>query len=251
MPANSPTPDEETIDQVTGAWWVYQLRRGHRFSTDDVVAGWTAGSKRPDARRLIDLGAGIGSVGLMTLHFMDPEATTVFVEAQATSHALCRKSIEHNQLQHRVELRLGDLRDESLTPESGRYDLVTGSPPYMPVAKGVISPHPQRAACRAELRGNVFDYCTTAARLMKADGTFVMVHSARDPRPEQAITAAGLVLNERRDIVFRAGQSPTIAVFTCSFSGDRHDADPLVLREYDGTWAPDRLMLRRSMGFMD
>lgn len=251
MPVNPPIPDEQTLDQVTGAWWVYQLRRGHRFSTDDVVTGWTAGTKRPDARRLIDLGAGIGSVGLMTLHFMDPEATAVFVEAQETSHELCRKSIAYNRLQDRVELRLGDLRDEQSAPDSKGYDLVTGSPPYMPVSKGVISPHPQRAACRAELRGNVFDYCTTAARLMKPDGTFVMVHSAVDPRPEEAIEAAGLVLNERRDVLFRAGRPPTIAVFTCSFGGKRCDANPLVLREYDGTWAPDRLMLRRSMGFKD
>ena len=119
----------------------------------------------------------------------------------------------------------------------------------MPKDKGVVSPHPQRAACRVELRGDVFDYCRSAKRVMKPNGTFVMVHSAIDPRPEQAIAEAGLVLNERRDIVFRAGQPAIIAVFTCSFDGSRVDADPLVLREYDGTWAPDRRMLRRSMGF--
>ena len=244
-------PEGETLDQVTGDWWLFQLRRGHRFSTDDVVTGWTAGIKRPDARRLIDLGAGVGSVGLMTLHFMDPEARSIFVEAQAVSHRLCRKTIELNGLGHRVELRHGDLRSPETIPETALFDLVTGSPPYMPADKGVVSPHPQRAACRVELRGSVFDYCRTATRLMKPDGTFVMVHSATDPRPERAIAEAGLVLNERRDIVFRAGRPATIAVFTSSFAGDRIDADPLVLREYDGTWAPDRSMLRRSMGFTD
>ena len=52
----------------------------------------------------------------------------------------------------------------------------------------------------------MFDYCTTAARLLKPDVTFVFVHAAADPRPEQAIEAAGLVLNERRDILFRDGR---------------------------------------------
>lgn len=246
-----PSPEEETLDQITGAWWVYQLRRGHRFSTDDVVAGWTAGQKRPDALRLIDLGAGIGSVGLMTLHYMKPAATTVFVEAQDISHELCRKSIERNGLNNRVELRRGDLRSERVVPESASFDLVTGSPPYTPIEKGVVSPHPQRAACRMELRGSVFDYCSAAARLMKPDGTFVLVHSATDPRPERAIEAAGLVLNERRDILFRAGRPATIAVFTASFAGERSDAEPLVLRTEDGVPAPDRAMIRQSMGFKD
>ncbi len=243
-----PAPDE-SLDQLTRDWWVYQLKRGHRFSTDDVVTAWTAGAARPDARRLLDIGAGIGSVGMMTLHFMAPEATSVFVEAQEVSHRLCRKSVEANNLSARIELRLGDLRDDALIPERAAYDLVTGSPPYTPVDKGVVSPHPQRAACRMELRGSVFDYCLTAARVLKPDGTFVFVHAATDPRPEVAIERSGLVLNERRDIVFRAGRPPTISVFRCSFSGERMDAEPFVMRTEDGDWGPDRERMREALGF--
>ena len=246
--AQTPAPDE-SLDQLTADWWVFQLKKGHRFSTDDVVTAWVAGMVRPDARRLIDIGAGIGSVGLMTLHFMDPSAMTVFVEAQEVSHQLCRKTIAHNGLGDRVELRLGDLRDVASAPEAGQYDLVTGSPPYTPVENGVVSPHPQRAACRMELRGSVFDYCTTAARLMKPDGTFVFVHAASDPRPELAIAEAGLVLNCRRDVVFRDGRPPTIRVFQCSFSGDRDDAEPFVMRTREGDWGPDRERLRLALGF--
>ncbi len=35
-----------------------QLRRGHRFSTDDLVTAWRASAARPDAGDLLDLGAG-------------------------------------------------------------------------------------------------------------------------------------------------------------------------------------------------
>ena len=240
---------EESLDQLTGNWSVFQLKKGHRFSTDDVVTAWTAGHARPDAKRLIDIGAGIGSVGLMTLYFMDADASSVFVEAQTISHELCRKSIAFNALQDRVQLRLGDLRDPSVIPEAGTYDLVTGSPPYTPVEKGVVSPHPQRAACRMELRGSVYDYCRTAARLMKPDGTFVFVHAASDPRPELAIAEAGLTLNERREVVFRDGRPPTISVFRCSFAGDRQDAQPFVMRTEDGDWGPDRQRMRVALGF--
>ena len=240
--------EDETLDQITRDWWIFQLRKGHRFSTDDTVTAWTAGHARPDALRIIDIGAGLGSVGLMTLHYLRPEARSVFVEAQEVSHRLCAKTIAYNDLGHQVELRHGDLRDEAVVPETGSFDLVTGSPPYTPVEKGVVSSHPQRAACRMELRGSVFDYCRTAARLMKPDGTFVFVHSASDPRPEQAISDAGLTLNERRDILFRDGRPPTIAVFRCSFGGDRVDARPFVMRTADGDWGPDRNMLRDAVG---
>jgi len=243
------TNADESLDQLTKDWWVFQLKKGHRFSTDDVVTAWVAGIARPDAKRLIDIGAGIGSVGLMTLAFMDASAKTVFVEAQTVSHALCRKSIAYNGLEGRVELRLGDLRDLASAPESGTFDLVTGSPPYTPVDKGVTSPHPQRAACRMELRGSVFDYCKTAARLLKPDGTFVFVHAAADPRPPKAITAAGLVLNQRRDVIFRAGRKPTISVFLCSFSGEYEVVEPFVMRTAEGDWGPDRERLRVALGF--
>ena len=249
MTERPPPEPDESLDQLTRDWWVYQLKRGHRFSTDDVVTAWTAGMARPDARALIDIGAGIGSVGLLTLHFMGPEARSIFVEAQEVSHRLCRKSIAANGLGDRVELRLGDLRDEAVIPEAASFDLVTGSPPYTPVDKGVVSPHPQRAACRMELRGSVVDYCTTAARLLKPDGTFVFVHAAADPRPERAIADAGLVLNERRDILFRDGRPPTISVFKCSFTGDREDAAPFVMRTVDGAWGPDRERMREALGF--
>jgi tRNA1Val (adenine37-N6)-methyltransferase len=247
---NLPTPaEDESLDQLTGEWSVFQLKKGHRFSTDDVVTAWTAGLARPDAMRLADLGAGVGSVGMMTLHFMGPQATSVFIEAQEVSHLLCKKSIAYNGLRGRVELRHGDFRDAGPGAELGSFDLVTGSPPYTPVDKGVTSPHPQRAACRMELRGNVYDYCTTAASLLKPDGTFVFVHASKDPRPERAIVEAGLVLNERRDVLFRDGRPPTISVFRCSFGGERQDAQPLVMRTAEGDWGPDRNALRLAVGF--
>jgi len=244
----SPTP-EETLDRITGHWEIFQLKTGHRFSTDDSVTAWTAGRLRPDARRLVDIGAGIGSIGLMTLHMLVPEATSVFVEVQETSHELCSKTVAHNGLGHRVELRLGDLRDPEVLPEEGTFDLVTGSPPYFPVTEGVTSRNPQRAGARMELKGNVFDYCKTAARLMKPSAAFVFVHAASDPRPQRAIEAAGLVLNQRQDVVFREGRPPTIAVFSCSFSGTRSDAAPLVMRLKSGEYGPDRFMLKAAMGF--
>ncbi len=243
-----PGPDE-SLDLLCGSWSLFQLRRGHRFSTDDVACAWEALRVARDARRYLDLGSGLGSVSLLTLNQLAPETQAVQVEAQEISHRLARRSVRFNGLAHRVEQRHGDLRDPDSVPtsEHGTYDLVTGSPPYIPLGKGVVSPHPQRAACRMELRGSIFDYCQAAAQALAPDGWFVFVHSAVDPRPEQALAAAGLTLRSRRDLCFRRNRSPTIAVWTAGHGGTRADLPRMVVREetgvYTQAWAEVRWLM--------
>lgn len=254
MTASSPDPalagPDETLDLLCGDWHILQLARGHRFSTDDLVGAWAAGRARPRAQRLLDLGAGVGSVGLMTLYQMPDHAHLTMVEAQAVSHQLARRSVTLNGLDHRITARHGDLRDAASVPEAehATFDLVTGTPPYIPLGSGKASPHPQRAHCRMELRGDVFDYCTAAARALHPDGAFVLVHSAVDARPEPAIDAAGLTLWSRRDVRFRRDRAPTIAVWTSGFGGTRRDPPDLVVREDDGAWSPEWRALRAQLG---
>ena len=54
-------------DALTPDWQIAQLKEGHRFSNDDAFCGFFAAESAPDARRLLDLGSGVGSVGLITL----------------------------------------------------------------------------------------------------------------------------------------------------------------------------------------
>lgn len=235
-----------TLDQIVGSWHIYQLRRGHRFSTDDLLVAWAAMVAQPGARRLLDMGAGIGSVGLMTLYAMPPDAHLTMVEVQQASHTLARATVRHNRLSRRITPLHGDLRQYRPEPPQA-FDLVTGSPPYTPTHRGITSPHPQRAGARMELRGDVFDYCRAAAHALAPEGRFCLCHAAGDPRPAQAIQEAGLTLLRRQDVVFRRGSPPTIALYTCGWQGERDDAPPLVVRETDGRWSTDYLALRQTM----
>ena len=56
---------EETLDAISGHFRIFQLRDGHRFSTDDVLTAWYGTSWAPTASRVLDLGSGIGSVGMI------------------------------------------------------------------------------------------------------------------------------------------------------------------------------------------
>ena len=59
--------DELTIDALTGAWSIAQRKHGHRHSTDDLLTGWYAIEVVRAPRTILDLGAGLGSVGLIAL----------------------------------------------------------------------------------------------------------------------------------------------------------------------------------------
>jgi tRNA1Val (adenine37-N6)-methyltransferase len=194
--------------------------------------------------RLLDLGAGIGSVGLMTLYHLPPAATLTMVEAQEVSHALAKETIALNALASRVTPLLGDLRE---TDPGGAFDLVTGSPPYIPPGKGIASSNSQRAHARIELRGDVFDYCRAAARAMSPDAAFCFCHAAGDLRPERAIVEAGLTLVRRIDVYFRRGRDPTIALFEVARDGTPSPDETVVVREDDGEWTDQYKQIREQM----
>jgi tRNA1Val (adenine37-N6)-methyltransferase len=245
-PLAQPVGPEETLDPLCGDWRILQLRGGHRFSTDDLVTAWVGARARPQARRLLDLGAGIGTVGLAALWMLPPTARLEMVEAQELSHRLALRTIALNGLEGRVGARLGDLREplEGL----GRFELITGSPPYIPLGRGLLSPHPQRAACRIELRGDVFDYCRAAAAHLAPEGRFSICHAWGDPRPEQALSASGLRLLQRFPVYFRSGREPTILVYLAGWEGEALPDHPLTVRTEDGAWTPQWQQLRREMG---
>jgi tRNA1(Val) A37 N6-methylase TrmN6 len=238
-----------SFDRLAGDWRIHQLVGGHRFSADDLFTAWVAAETAPEALDLCDIGAGIGSVGLMTLWRMRPQARLLAVEAQEVSHRLMLRTVADNGLADRVTCRLGDLRDPEVLPERARFDLVTGSPPYIPVGRGVISPHPQRAACRMELRGSIADYARTAARILRPGGHLVVCFAAADPRGEPALAEAGLHLRVRQDIVFRGDQPPLVAVFVATHEAGPCDRrPPFFIRGADGAWTERYHDMREAMG---
>ncbi len=235
---------QETLDHLAGDWKIYQLKGGHRFSADDVLTAWTAARVCPQAREILDLGSGLGSVGLLTLWRL-PEARLTGVEVQELSYQLALKTREHNGLQERVQFLHQDMRAPL---KLGKFPLVTGSPPYFPLGKATLSPHPQRAAARCELHGDVFDYCRVAAEHLLPEGRFVFVHAAGDARPEQAVAQAGLQLVARREVLFRSQLKPTVALFVCAWQGPRTDPAPFVIRDSQGHWSEEYLEMRAEMG---
>src|ERR1700677_290998 len=115
-------PENETLDAISGHYRIYQLRDGHRFSPDDILTAWYGTAWCPSARTVLDLGSGIGSVGMVAAWRL-PGARFVTVEAQEESVALARKSARYNGIEGRYEIRHGDFRQPEMIGAEEKFDL--------------------------------------------------------------------------------------------------------------------------------
>ena len=250
---------DETLDAISGHFRLFQLREGHRFSTDDILTAWYGTAWCPTARTALDLGSGIGTVGMIVAWRL-PGARLVTVEAQSQSVALARKSARFNGVGERYEIREGDFREAGVLRGRELFDLVTGSPPYFPPGSGIESEHPQKLACRFELRGTVADYCAAAAKHLAPGGFFACVfpyEPAQLTRVESGAREAGLVIVRRRPVVFREGEPPLVGLFGMMRAGDLPEwfrgqtwTEPeLIIRTREGKIHPEYSALKLAIGF--
>ncbi len=250
----------ETLDAISGHFRLFQLEKGHRFSTDDVLTAWYGTSWCPSARTVLDLGSGIGTVGMIAAWRL-PGARLVTVEAQEESVRLARKSAQWNGMEDRCQIRHGDFREPGVLGSHERFDLILGSPPYFPPGTGMESDHPQRQACRFELRGSIADYCAVAAGHLEAGGVFACVFPIapedQASRVHAGAGASGMVIVRCRPVVLREHERPLLGLFVMMRKVDlperMHERTwtepPLIIRCEDGSVHPEYAAVKLSFGF--
>ena len=255
------------MDRLSGDWCIFQLSRGHRYSTDDLLVSWfgcrwaerraeagTPGSiRKPRPLRILDLGCGVGSVGMMAA-WRFPDAELLGIEAQQVSVSLARRSLRFNGIVDRARVIHADLRDPAPLIEEGCFDLVFGSPPYLRPAAGTVSDRPQCGPCRFEERGGVEDYCGAGARALAPGGVFALIFTHRErARVLSAAEDAGLGLLRQRSVVTREGREPLLCMFAFAGPGEgclaAAELPALVVRLADGRRSDEMQALRVEMGF--
>jgi tRNA1(Val) A37 N6-methylase TrmN6 len=247
----------ETLDAISGHFRIFQLRDGYRFSTDDVLTAWYGTTWAPSPARVLDLGSGIGSVGMIAAWRL-PGSRFVTIEAQEESVRLARRSAAYNGLDARYEVRLGDFRTDEAVAVDEEFDLVLGSPPYFPPGSGIEGDHPQKVACRFEMRGEIGDYARVASAHLAPGGLFACVFPETDrARVEDAAKRTQLTIVRRRPVVFREGEPPLVVLFAMVRQADlplymRESTwvePPLVIRCADGSVHPEYAAIKLAVGF--
>jgi tRNA1Val (adenine37-N6)-methyltransferase len=250
----------ETLDAISGFFRLFQLTKGHRFSTDDVLTAWFGSTCCSTAQTVLDLGSGIGAVGMIAAWRL-PGARFVTIEAQPESVRLAKKSACWNGIKDRYEIRCGDFREAAVLRPEEKFDLILGSPPYFTPGSGVTSDHPQKIACRFEMHGDIDDYSATAAPHLARGGTFVCVFpvnpEAQKSRVEAAAARAGLSIIRWRPVILREPDPPLLGLFCMTNSSDVPGSvrkspwvePPLIIRTTSGTVHPEYSVIKLSFGF--
>lgn len=246
----APGPEED-LSYLSGDFRIFQRKDGHRWSLDDFATAVVAieeGRER-GVRSCLDLGCGIGSVLLMTA-WAFPDAHVEGIEAQDLSFDLARRSLAWNGVDDRAVLHHGDLR--AVAPTLGpRFDLVTGTPPYIPLGHGIVSSKVQRGPACFETRGGIEDYTLAAASCLAPGGIFVACAGAQPPgRALAAATEAGLAVLRHVEVVPREGK-PVLFTVTC-MARERPATEPaterFVVRDSKGKLTPEMHRARELLG---
>jgi tRNA1Val (adenine37-N6)-methyltransferase len=235
-----------TLDGLSAEFRIFQRKLGHRHSTDDLLTAWYALEHAPAVERALDLGTGIGTVGLLLVSALPLQL--VCIEAQDISYRFLVENIAANGVGDRVRALHGDLRELAL---GETFPLVTGSPPYFDPRAGIVPADSQKAHARFELRGDVADYAAAAKRHLAPDGTFVFCFpSAQLDRAVTAVHDAGFSIIARRDVVPRESLQPLFGLFACRLGTHPEHVEPaFVVRHADGEHTEMYRAVRRRFGW--
>lgn len=241
--------EELFVSGLVGPCRIFQRKKGHRHGLDDATTAWYALQKSPPVKRTLDLGTGVGTVGLAVLWALGAEAELTCVEAQEISYRLLTENISGNGFSGRVRAIHGDIRNLAL---GERFPLITGSPPYFPIGAGSLPEDSQKAHARFELRGDLGDYARAAQRHITEDGLFVFCFPFQQKaRGIRLVSDAGFRLMTIRDVVPLRSKPPLFSLYcaSLSFAGAVKEEAPLIVAFEDGKYTPEMLAMQASRGF--
>lgn len=229
-----------------GSLRLVQPAQGHRAGTDAVLL---AASTPPEARRIADLGAASGVVGLRAAQ-LNPEAHATLIEREAALVDLAQGNIALNGLATRVSAREADVftlsRETSLREA---FDLVLTNPPFLEAGSVRSSPKGNRAA--AHVMAEPLDrWVRNAVTILQPKGQLVMIHRA--DALHAALTAFSRRLGEiRLRFVHPRGDAPAARLLISGRKGSRAPLavlPPLVLHDAEGRFLPLADALHRGEG---
>lgn len=143
------------------------------FGMDAVLLSGFAGAKKGE--HVLDLGTGTGILPILLSAKTEAKHLTG-LEIQEESADMARRSVLLNDLQDRIEIITGDIKEAGSIFAPASFEVVTCNPPYMIAEHGLTNPNQYKAIARHEICCTLEDVIAASAKVLKPGGRLYMVH---------------------------------------------------------------------------
>ena len=167
-------PGERIDDLERSGLKIIQNPAKFCFGMDAVLLSGFARVKRGE--KVLDLGTGTGILPLLLAAKTEGEHFTG-IEIQPDMADMAGRSVLLNEVEDRIDIVCGDLRQSSARFGKAAFDVVVSNPPYMKESHGLKNPDDAKATARHEVRCTLEYVIREASDTLRSGGRFYLVHS--------------------------------------------------------------------------
>ncbi len=164
---------ERVDDLHRNGYMIIQDPKRFCFGIDAVILSGFAEVKKGE--RVIDLCTGTGVIPIL-LEAKTEGGHFTGLEIQPESAEMAVRSVLLNNLQDKVTIDQGDVKNTEALYRASSFDVVTVNPPYMNDGGGLKNGFSPKTIARHEVLCTLEDVISASARLLAPQGRLYMVH---------------------------------------------------------------------------
>jgi len=172
--------ENERLDDLhRNGYMIIQDPKRFCFGVDAVLLSDFA--KAGKNERVLDFGTGTGIIPIL-MEAKYPENKFYGLEIQEESAEMAQRSVLYNNLQEKIEIVEGDIKNGTEVFKPSSFDVITVNPPYMNSGGGLTNNYDPKTIARHEVLVTLGDIALQASKLLKFGGRLYMVH-----RPQRLV----------------------------------------------------------------
>ena len=170
---NDLVKENERVDDLQNGYYIIQDPRKFCFGMDAVLLSGFARVKKGE--KVLDMGTGTGIIPVLLASKTVGEHFTG-LEIQEECAEMAARSVKYNNLEDRVSIRQGDIKEAVSIFGAASFHVVTCNPPYMIGQHGIQNDANAKTIARHEVLCDLDDILRESAKILKQGGRFYMVH---------------------------------------------------------------------------
>lgn len=164
---------DERLDDLQNGYKIIQHPDKFCFGMDAVLLSNYA--KVKPGEKCLDLGTGTGIIPILLAAKTKGEHFTG-LEIQPGSVEMATRSVRYNNLEDRIDIVEGDIKEAAAIFGPSTMHVVTSNPPYMTNHHGLKNPTDAKAIARHEVLCSLEDVICQTARVLVPGGRCYFVH---------------------------------------------------------------------------